>query len=165
LLQSTSRPTDAEPLLRRALTIHEASYGPDHPDVATALNNLARLLQATNRLTEAEPMFRRALAIDEGSYGPDHSHVARDLNNLASLLQATNRLTEAEPLYRRTLKILLQFNRTTGHPHPNLPTATTNYARLLAGMGQIPKQIGARLDEIGRPFGISLGNLVTQNAE
>ena len=92
---------EAEPLLRRALAIDEASYGPDHPTVATDLNNLAQLLQATNRLGEAEPLIRRALAIDEASYGPDHPTVARGLNNLGSLLQATNRLGEAEPLLRR----------------------------------------------------------------
>ena len=58
--------------MRRALAIDEASYGPDHPNVAIDLNNLASLLWATNRLGEAEPLMRRALAIDEASYGPDH---------------------------------------------------------------------------------------------
>ena len=45
LLQAMARWEDAEPLFRRALAIDEASYGKDHPDVATALNNLAQLLQ------------------------------------------------------------------------------------------------------------------------
>ena len=85
-MQATNRLGEAEPLMRRALAIDEASYGPDHPDVAIDLNNLAQLLQATNRLGEAEPLMRRALAIDEASYGPDHPNVAIDLNNLASLL-------------------------------------------------------------------------------
>ena len=83
----TNRLAEAEPLMRRALAIGEKSFGPDHPNVAISLNNLARLLQATNRLTEAEPLFRRALAIDETSFGPDHPEVARDLNNFARLLQ------------------------------------------------------------------------------
>ncbi|MFB3895712.1 MAG: tetratricopeptide repeat protein, partial [bacterium] len=56
---------EAEPLMRRALAIEEASLGAEYPKVATALNNLALLLQATNRLQEAEPLMRRALAIDE----------------------------------------------------------------------------------------------------
>ena len=56
---------EAEPLKRRALAIDEKSYGPDHPEVAIRLNNLAQLLKATNRLAEAEPLYRRALAIDE----------------------------------------------------------------------------------------------------
>jgi tetratricopeptide repeat protein len=48
--------------VRRALAIYEKSLGPEHPNVAAALNNLANLLQATNRLAEAEPLMRRAAA-------------------------------------------------------------------------------------------------------
>ena len=58
--------------MRRALSIHEKSFGPEHPDVAGNLGNLGLLLQATNRLAEAEPLMRRALAIDEKSFGPHH---------------------------------------------------------------------------------------------
>ena len=36
LLQATNRLAEAEPLYRRALAIDETSYGPDHPNVATA---------------------------------------------------------------------------------------------------------------------------------
>ena len=95
----------AEPLMRRVIAVNEASFGKDHPEVATCLNNLAALLQDTNRLAEAEPLMRRALAIDEASFGSHHPNVARDLNNLAQLLKATNRLAEAEPLIRRALVI------------------------------------------------------------
>ena len=59
--------------MRRALAIDEKSYGPDHPNVAIRLNNLAELLQATNRLAEAEPLMRRALAIDETELRPGSS--------------------------------------------------------------------------------------------
>ena len=62
--------------MKRALAIDEASYGPEHPRVATRLNNLASLLQEMNRLAEAEPLMKRALAIDEASYGPEHPRVA-----------------------------------------------------------------------------------------
>jgi len=49
--------------MRRALAIDEKSFGPEHPDVARGLNNLALLLSATNRLTEAEPLYRQVLRI------------------------------------------------------------------------------------------------------
>jgi hypothetical protein len=62
LLKDTNRLLEAEPLMRRALAIDEASLGPDHPKVAIVLNNLALLLKHTNRLLEAEPLMRRALA-------------------------------------------------------------------------------------------------------
>jgi tetratricopeptide (TPR) repeat protein len=157
LLQDTNRLGEAEPLFRRALAIDEQSSGPDHPDVAIRLNNLASLLQDTNRPGDAEPLMRRALAIDEQSYGPDHPRVAIELNNLAQLLKATNRLGEAEPLSRRMLEIFLEFTRATGHEHPHLRAAIRNYTILLKAMGETSEQIRARLDEIGRPFGMDLG--------
>jgi hypothetical protein len=45
LLQATNRLAEAEPLMRRALAIDEASYGAEHPEVAIRLNNLALLLR------------------------------------------------------------------------------------------------------------------------
>ena len=123
-----ARHNQAEPLLRRSLSIGEKSYGPEHPNVAIRLNNLAQLLQDTNRLEEAEPLMRRALAIDEKSYGPEHPNVAIDLNNLAQLLQDTNRLEEAEPLMRRALAI---DEKSYGPEHPNVASDLNNLAQLL----------------------------------
>ena len=127
-----------EPLMRRALAIDETSYGPDHPNVAIRLNNLAQLLQATNRLAEAEPLMRRALAIDEKSYGPDHPDVAIDLNNLAQLLQATNRLAEAEPLMRRALAI----DETELRPGPSRCGAGPQQSRGVAAGHEPPRRGG-----------------------
>jgi tetratricopeptide (TPR) repeat protein len=119
---------EAEPVTRRALAIAEASYGPNHTEVAIPLNNLAVLLQDTNRLAEAEPLMRRALAIGEESDGPDHPNVAIRLNNLALLLQTTNRLAEAEPLFRRALVI---DEHSYGQNHPNVARHLNNLAQLL----------------------------------
>ena len=80
--------------------------------------------------------FRRALAIHEQSYGPDDPDVATDLNTLAALLCATNRLGEAEPLLRRSVQILIEFQRRTGHEHPNFRVLLLdNYVGLLKEMG------------------------------
>ena len=118
-------------------------YGPEHPRVATGLNNLAALLQGTNRLAEAEPLYRRALAIFEKSHGPEHPNVASGLNNLAELLRATNRLAEAEPLYRRALAILAQFRRATGHVHPYFEAGASNYFQALTDLGRSKTEIEA----------------------
>jgi tetratricopeptide (TPR) repeat protein len=119
---------EAEPLMRRAMSIDEASYGPAHPIVATRLNNLATLLQATSRLFEAEPLMRRVLSIRETSHGPGHPEVTTALNNLAQLLQDTNRLSEAEPLMRRALSI---DEASHGAEHPNVAIDLNNLALLL----------------------------------
>ena len=127
LFYAKARYGEAEPLCRRALAIGEASYGPEHPDVARELGNLASLLHATNRPGEAEPLYRLALAITE-SYGPDRPEVAPVLNNLALLLCETNRRAEAEPLYRRTLAI---WERSLGADHPKVAGGLNNLALLL----------------------------------
>ncbi len=132
----------------------EASLGKDHPNVTTALNNLATLLQATNRLGEAEPLLRRALAIAEASLGIDHPDVAICLSNLALLLRATNRLGEAEPLMRRHLAIFLAFQRDTGHAHPHRDAAIGNYRRLLVAMGRSEAEIAAAIATVRREAGL-----------
>jgi Tfp pilus assembly protein PilF len=70
-------------LYRRALAIDEASYGPDHPEVARDLNNLAGLLGHSGRRGEAERLFRRALAICDARLGPEHPHTILVRKNLA----------------------------------------------------------------------------------
>ncbi len=157
LLFSKANYVAAEPLMKRALAIDEASYGTEHPEVATDLNNLAQLLQATNRLGDAEPLMRRALAIDEASYGAEHPRVATDLNNLAQLLQATNRLGDAEPLMKRHLVIFLKFTGSTGHVHPHLKQAYSNYIALLEAMDLSNEDVGQRLLSLGAAAGFDAG--------
>ena len=157
LFHAKARYARAEPFYRRALAIAEARFPANDPRIATCLNNLAQLLQATNRLGEAEPLMRRAIGIFETSYGKDHPEVATALNNLAQLLQATNRLGEAAPLMRRMVTIFLQFQRDTGHPHPNRDAAIGNYWRLLEGRGKSQDEIAATILGMAEAAGLSLG--------
>ena len=84
-LPAQGRYAEAEPLSKRALAISEKALGPEHPDVAVALNNLAAIYRAQGRYAEAEPLYKRALAIGEKTLGPEHPDVAIRLNNLAVL--------------------------------------------------------------------------------
>jgi len=50
------------------VAIDEAAYGPDHPEVATDLNNLALILRDLSQLEAARPSLReQALAINEAA--------------------------------------------------------------------------------------------------
>ena len=71
---------------KRSLAIQEKALGPNHPDVAMSLNNLAVLYGDQGRYADAEPLYKRSLAIKEKALGPDHPDVAESLNNLAELL-------------------------------------------------------------------------------
>jgi tetratricopeptide (TPR) repeat protein len=75
----------AEKPLTRSLMINEKALGPEHPDVATSLNNLAGLYRAQGKYAEAEPLYKRALAIREKVLGPEHPHVAIVCKNMAGL--------------------------------------------------------------------------------
>jgi uncharacterized protein YoaH (UPF0181 family) len=79
---------EAEPMMRRALAIDEQSLGPDHPNVARNLHNLAVLLQATNRLADAKPLGRRALKIWAKSLGAEHPNSQLAAQNFIYLLMA-----------------------------------------------------------------------------
>ena len=87
-------------------------YGPDHPSLATSLNNEAVLLSdmvscgrfvravedasvlrnsqnsstAQGKHEEALPLYKRSRDIKEKVFGPDHPEVALALNNEAELL-------------------------------------------------------------------------------
>ncbi|KKL07868.1 hypothetical protein LCGC14_2581720, partial [marine sediment metagenome] len=53
----------AKPLFNRSLAILEKALGPDHPDVATILGNLAALHREAKRESEAENLEKRAASI------------------------------------------------------------------------------------------------------
>ena len=132
MLWKMGRYDEAEPLYRRALAIGEKALGPNHPDVAKSLNNLALLLQAQGNYRDAEPLYRRALAIDEKALDPNHPNVASHLNNLALLLKAQGNYRDAEPLYRRAIAI---GEKTLGPNHPNVAKSLNNLAFLLKKQG------------------------------
>ena len=75
----------ARPLFERALAIYDKALGPEHPDTATGLNNLAVLLQVQGDLAAARPLYERALAIRENALGPEHPDTAIVRKNLANL--------------------------------------------------------------------------------
>ncbi|MEM6783578.1 MAG: tetratricopeptide repeat protein, partial [Bacteroidota bacterium] len=131
-LHGAGRYAEAVPLAREALAILEAALGPDHPDVALSLNNLAFLLRATGDYAGARPLLERALAIRETALGPGHPRVATSLNNLAGLLEATGDYVGARPLYERALAIR---ETALGPGHPRVATSLNNLAGLLEATG------------------------------
>ncbi len=89
----------------RCPSISVLALGPDHPDVAASLNNLAELYRAQGKYAEAEPHYQRALVIREKALGPEHRDVAQGLENYAALLRETGRGTEATKLEARVKAI------------------------------------------------------------
>ena len=61
--RAQGKSTLTEPLLKRFLAMKEKALGPDHPDVALGLENLAGLYRSTKREAEAEKLEQRAARI------------------------------------------------------------------------------------------------------
>lgn len=78
----------AEQLLREALRLQEAALGPNHPDLASTLNNLAVVCEMTSQFGEAEQCYRRAFAVASAGLDADHPSVATSRQNLREFCEA-----------------------------------------------------------------------------
>jgi hypothetical protein len=87
----------------------EKTLGPEHPNVARTLVNLAQLQITDHHHAEAEALYLRALAIQEKSLGADHPILADTLKAYALLLRETKRKPEAAVLNTRAKDILAKL--------------------------------------------------------
>jgi tetratricopeptide (TPR) repeat protein len=135
-LYQQGRYAEAIPLYQRSLAILEKALGPEHPNVASNLNNLALLYHSLGDYAKAEPLYQRALAIDEKALGLEHPNVATDLNNLAALYDHMGAYAKAEPLLQRALAIR---EKVLGPEHPDVAFSLNNLAGLYYSLGEYAK--------------------------
>jgi tetratricopeptide (TPR) repeat protein len=124
----------AQATFERALRIDEAAYGPDHPRVATDVNNLGGVLRELGDLAGARAHYERALRIDEAAYGPDHPRVATDVNNLGNVLRELGDLAGARAHYERALRI---DEAAYGPDHPRVAIRVNNLGGVLYDLGDL----------------------------
>ena len=103
----------AEPLLREAALLQEASLGPLHPDLANTLNNLAVVCELTGKMADAEQFYRRAYAVASTALAPDDDLVATSERNLRDFCE-----TQGLPLE-------LQKQAPTVAPEREVPVAAS----------------------------------------
>lgn len=122
----TGRDSEAETYYTNAIKTWEASAGPNFPDVATGLHNLAMVQKRLERSKDAEANFKRALGIVQSTLPPDHPLRAVILADYASLLRETGRKHEAKKM--ETLARELRAR----HDHENFRDVTVDVHSLLA---------------------------------
>jgi tetratricopeptide (TPR) repeat protein len=123
----------AEPWNKDCLEVVRKRLGEEHPDVATSLDNLARLYYSQGKYEEAEPLFRSALEKRKRLLGEEHPHVAMSRNNLAALYYSQGKYEEAEPLFRSALE---KRKRLLGEEHPHVAASLNNLAGLYESQGK-----------------------------
>jgi len=124
----------ARQIVEGSLAAREKLYGPDHPDVAYALNTLGSLLEDVGELATAQAMLERALAIREKALGPSHPLVATSLLNLGRVRWAQGDLAAARELFTRALAIDEQVH---GAQSPTLAATLANQAGLEERVGNL----------------------------
>jgi tetratricopeptide (TPR) repeat protein len=99
-LRASGLDGQAEPVLRRALSIQKTAPKADAGVTIGVLNTLGNLLEGRHELDEAEKLERAALLLSEEKFGPESAQLAMTCTNLADVLWNRNNLREAGQLYR-----------------------------------------------------------------
>ena len=82
------------------------SYGSDHPALAIAGINMAKIFRLQERYADAERAYREAVEVHEKTGGSDHTNLALALSNFADFYHSRGKLLGAERLYLRAIGIL-----------------------------------------------------------
>jgi len=96
---------EAIALARKALEFAQKSFGPQHPNVAESMDNLATYLTAEGKYEEAEELYQKALAIIEKNFGSDSQYTAIFLNYLSDFYRKVGKEEEAKKLQERAAAI------------------------------------------------------------
>lgn len=124
---------EAAQLLRESAEISLRTLGPNHPDYAVSLHNLASDLIDLGDLDGAETKLREALAATGRSFGKTHPQMAYSLNNLGYVLMEKGQAAAAEPYFQQALDINVMHN---GANHPRAANNRSNLARVLLAEGK-----------------------------
>ncbi|HUS31394.1 MAG TPA: tetratricopeptide repeat protein [Kofleriaceae bacterium] len=106
---------------KKSLAIFEGTNGPDHIDVAIALEPLSYAYARKGDVAKSREAGLRALKLREAKYGPEHPTIANTLNSLADAEVMDGRpesLTLAIAYLDRSIAIQ---EKAFGTQHPKLP--------------------------------------------
>jgi eukaryotic-like serine/threonine-protein kinase len=100
------RLADARAQAERGLQLHEAILGPDHPNLADALEALTVALQELDELELAAATTERQLDILARAYGPDNIRLINVYNSFGATLHIAGELDRARDYYLRGIAMI-----------------------------------------------------------
>ncbi len=119
---------------QRAIAIAERIFGPEHPNVAAAIDYLGRVLSDMGDLRGAKAAYERALRIGERALGSEHPNVAGIINNLGLVLKDLGELAGAKAAFERALEFAeVSF----GPDDPKVATSANNLGMVLQALGDL----------------------------
>jgi cellulose synthase/poly-beta-1,6-N-acetylglucosamine synthase-like glycosyltransferase/tetratricopeptide (TPR) repeat protein len=125
----SASPLDEDVAAReRLLGMVEARLGPDHPEVGSLCEHLARLYIAAAEYDKAEVALERAVEIMERSLGADALSLASLLDELATLDEKIGRHEAAAERWRKALELR---GRRLAQAHPDVVWTAMRLGRAL----------------------------------
>jgi tetratricopeptide (TPR) repeat protein len=119
VLVAQEKYNQAEPFMRRAVSILDVAKEVEPLKVAEALSLLATIYMRQNKLAESEPLVKRALGIRRANLSAEHPDVAQTLSDYAKLLRKMQREEEAETMYKEALVILSKIEEEQNEQEAN----------------------------------------------
>jgi tetratricopeptide (TPR) repeat protein len=126
---------------QQALTLREQAlagfrrvFGEDHPDILSAMNNLAEARASVGDLHGAQDLHEQALASFRRVLGDDHLDTLRSTNNLAEARRALGDVHGAHDLHQQTLA---GRRRVLGEDHPDTLGSMNNLAGIRCDLGNL----------------------------
>jgi hypothetical protein len=143
---------EAVNLAEKAVTLAEESFGPDHVNVAEALNKLALIFCAQAREVETAMAEQRLARSDSETRPPGYLPPARSLHGLVLVQLAKQKYTHAQGLLNRALTIK---QSALGSRHPDV----------LQIMGNITDISHAQGHALEPPLPVAQGDLQGHEAQ
>jgi CHAT domain-containing protein/tetratricopeptide (TPR) repeat protein len=119
-------------LWERTISILEKTLGPEHPEVASQLENVAIMYGSAGNWTKVIQYYELSLPIKEKFYGTNHWTMAYSLNPLAIALSSIGDQERARMIFERCIAIL---EGALGKEFRGLLTFYNNFSQTLVSMG------------------------------
>lgn len=137
LAQTQEQFSQAQKLYKRAFTIRKKRRpGPDSPEIAASLANLAGIHEELGDASQAGKLYDQARALYERTLVPDHPALALLLSNMARFYGDQKDYTRAEELFERAKAIREQK---FGPDHPKVAGTLHNLAAFYIDSGDPDK--------------------------
>ena len=130
--EQQGRLDDAIADAQKAIEFKARAHGPDSPDLAVSINNLANHLAFACDFAAALEAGQRATAIVVAAHGPEHPQTAQTLINLGQFFYRMGRHAEARDAATRSLAILERESDPNGI-WVTFPLRTLGLAHLATG--------------------------------
>ena len=129
---------DGEKLLRQALEIRRHQVGPDTPDYAESLNDLALFCRDTRRLEEARKFAEEAVAVRTRVLDPKDPLLAETMETLGSIYDAHGEYELADSVFSKA-RAIYEAQLDSSKPPAEYGTLLINIGGNDQRLGRYPK--------------------------